>query len=293
MRKLFTSLLMIGATFITTVAVMQTAPGQEWTTAALQRLADAGIGPGFPDGSFLGAESLTGYQAAALIGEVMDVIDARTNCSDPVIGNAEQATAFTDVPQGHWADEPVSRLAVLGVDEAFPDGQLRGNEFLTGYQTAFLVSRVLDVVDQKTTCGIVEVQQTVNDLLARLERFEQNVASGSLQGPPGPAGPPGPVGPQGPPGQDGAVGPAGPPGPAGEPGPAGPPGQDGLAGPPGEPGPPGPPGEPGPQGPAGVSCWDLNENGIADLEEDRNLDGRVSVLDCLVPPPELVRPPTS
>jgi hypothetical protein len=33
-------------------------------------------------------------------------------------------------------------------------------------------------------------------------------------------------------------------------------------------------------GPPGYSCWDLNENGIADPEEDLNLDGVVDVLDC-------------
>ena len=40
----------------------------------------------------------------------------------------------------------------------------------------------------------------------------------------------------------------------------------------------------GPAGSDGVSCWDLNGNGIADPEEDTNNDGVVDVLDCQAPP---------
>jgi OmcA/MtrC family decaheme c-type cytochrome len=39
-------------------------------------------------------------------------------------------------------------------------------------------------------------------------------------------------------------------------------------------------GDPGPAGADGVQCWDLNENGIRDPEEDLNGDGVVDVLDC-------------
>jgi len=49
------------------------------------------------------------------------------------------------------------------------------------------------------------------------------------------------------------------------------------------------PGEPGPAGAPGISCWDLNENGIADPDEDLNGDGVTDVLDCR--PAELYREP--
>jgi hypothetical protein len=81
-------------------------------------------------------------------------------------------------------------------------------------------------------------------------------------------------GPPGPPGADGAAGPPGPPGPPGADGAAGPPG------PPGADGAAGPPGPPGADGADGISCWDLNGNGINDPGEDSNLDGYFNVLDC-------------
>ena len=39
-------------------------------------------------------------------------------------------------------------------------------------------------------------------------------------------------------------------------------------------------GAPGADGSDGLSCWDLNENGVADPNEDLNGDGVVDVLDC-------------
>ena len=42
----------------------------------------------------------------------------------------------------------------------------------------------------------------------------------------------------------------------------------------------GPAGADGIDGSNGISCWDLNEIGVADPEEDLNGDGVVDVLDC-------------
>jgi hypothetical protein len=39
-------------------------------------------------------------------------------------------------------------------------------------------------------------------------------------------------------------------------------------------------GQPGPPGEAGLGCWDLNGNGVADAEEDINGDGVWDALDC-------------
>ena len=55
----------------------------------------------------------------------------------------------------------------------------------------------------------------------------------------------------------------------------------GLAGCDGDDGRDGEDGAAGAEGPAGINCWDLNENGIADLpDEDTNGDGIINVEDC-------------
>lgn len=83
---------------------------------------------------------------------------------------------------------------------------------------------------------------------------------------------PGPTGPEGERGLPGPQGPQGPDGPAGPEGPAGPAGEQG---------PTGAAGDEGPEGLPGLSCWDLNGNGEADVAtEDTNGDGAVDVRDC-------------
>jgi hypothetical protein len=59
-------------------------------------------------------------------------------------------------------------------------------------------------------------------------------------------------------------------------------------GPPGPPGEAGPPGPPGAAGANGLHCWDLNGNGLADPEEDRNGDGSIDARDCQGPPAEVL-----
>lgn len=48
-------------------------------------------------------------------------------------------------------------------------------------------------------------------------------------------------------------------------------------------GPPGPQGPAGSHGTAGLNCWDKNGNGVGDLDEDTNRDGRFDALDCIGP----------
>ncbi len=103
-------------------------------------------------------------------------------------------------------------------------------------------------------------------------------------GPQGPQGTQGDTGPQGPQGIQGDTGPQGPQGIQGDTGPQGPQGIQGDTGPQGLQGIQGDTGPQGPQGVTGVdglSCWDLNGDGIFDLEEDINTDGQANTADCI------------
>ena len=241
---------------ITAVSAVQQAA--DWRSEAVAELADAGVPVSFPDGSFLGSDPLTGYQAAVLLDNLLETVYARTGCGGEIVASNTPAATFPDVPAGHWAAEAVARLASLGISEAFPSGEFRGSEFLTGYQTAFLVSRVLEVLAAQADCGapaleVSSVQEAVGALALEVSNVQEALAAGTLQGPPGPSGPqgsPGEPGPQGPPGEQGLTGPAGPPGPQGLAGPAGP---GGPEGPPGPQGPSGPQGPEGPVGPVGAT----------------------------------------
>jgi hypothetical protein len=93
----------------------------------------------------------------------------------------------------------------------------------------------------------------------------------------------GPIGATGATGIAGAQGPTGSQGPTGAQGPAGPTGAAGATGPSGLDGATGATGAVGPTGAtgvAGISCWDVNGNGINDPSEDVNGDGSYNSADC-------------
>lgn len=66
-----------------------------------------------------------------------------------VIGGAFAQSSFPDVPANHWAGGAVDRIADLGIVIGFPDGTFRGNEAFTRYQSALVVSRLLDVIGEE------------------------------------------------------------------------------------------------------------------------------------------------
>ena len=279
-------------------AQAQAEPGStEWREEAIANLDQADVATSFPDGSFLGADPLTGYQFAYVMADLLRFVQESAACPAlPLASTSGQV--FADVPDDHWAADAVAALASLGVEEAFPEGEFDGNDFLTGYQTSYLVGRAVEAVEAATACGAEEVASRVAGVDAELGALTERLESGELVGPQGEAGPPGPPGPQGPAGPEGPQGPegpegpqgpeglqgvAGPGGPEGPPGPAGRTGPAGPAGPQGPEGPRGAPGDqgpPGPEGPRGYACWDLDMDGIDDPREDWNLDGRFTVEDC-------------
>ena len=266
MRKVIGVTLLLAAG----IALMQAAEGN-WRGEAVTSLNAVGIQTAFPDGSFLGEEPLTGYQAAVLADQLLRVIDVRGGCSTEL--PPEPQGVFAGAPDGHWATDALRRLSTLDVAEAFPDG-FNGDELLSGFQTAELMSEVLNALNDKLDCGGLAYENRVIELETQLTDLNAAFASGVLTGPAGPRGETGPAGPQGEPGPTGEPGPQGEVGPAGETGPAGPQGE------------PGPRGEVGPPGESGLACWDRNENGRPDASEDTNDDGTFNAEDCVGPPGE-------
>ena len=248
------------------LGVAQTQTDDNWKQDALEQLQQGNIETSFPDGAFLGEDTLTGYQAAALVGGLLEQVGTLTACPTPLPGTPDGA--FATVPPDHWSYDDARRLSTLDVEAAFPEG-FDGDTLLSGFQMAKLVSEALEVVNEKVACGALDVRGEVSELSGTVTTLQTELQSGALQGPPGEMGAPGPQGepgPQGPPGETGLVGPQGE---AGAQGPQGPQGEAGAQG------------SPGPQGAPGLACWDLDEDGEPDIAEDRNLDGLYNTLDCL------------
>ena len=246
--------------------------------APSKEMADSGLETGFPDGSFLAADPLTGYHAAVLIDRLLAQVAARAGCAAP----APAAAVFVDVPGDHWAAGAVAQVAALDDADAFPEGRFDGNATLTGYQTALLVARARSSADdqvdgsERSSAEVVAAMQTeVGALQTAIGEMRTAITGGSLQDAAGPEGPPGPSGPAG---ADGVAGPPGDVGPRGLDGPIGPVGPVGAIGPVGPGGPAGADGQSDADGHAG---WDRSGDGLPGLDEDVNLDGVWDALDCV------------
>ena len=60
-----------------------------------------------------------------------------------VTASAYAANPFSDVPQGHWAYDAVSKLAAEGVVDGYPDGTYGGDRLMTRYEMAQIVAKAM------------------------------------------------------------------------------------------------------------------------------------------------------
>ena len=184
---------------------------------------------------------------------------------------------------GPWSERRITHRTAPGLADHAETGAPVSVGGVNQFVTVDLTTLVRDWVDFIATSGAsgranngialvshsrlsAEIDSKESDSTAHDAALEIVLTGGGGVGPAGPIGPAGAVGPQG------AAGPIGPGGPTGTTGPAGLNGATGAQGPRVH------------AGPAGLMCWDLNANGVADLPaEDINLDTFVNTLDCAGP----------
>ncbi len=70
---------------------------------------------------------------------------------------ATPAFAFVDVPEGHWAEDYLAKIAEVGIIIGFPDGTFRGAENLPRYQAAIITARMMDWVDESIEAALADV----------------------------------------------------------------------------------------------------------------------------------------
>ena len=97
-------------------------------------------------------------------------------------GGAFAQANFSDVPAGHWAKDAVDKMAAKGCIIGFPDGTFRGNESLTRYQAALILSRCLVEIKETTISStfseedITALKNAVQELSAELAALGVRIA---------------------------------------------------------------------------------------------------------------------
>ncbi|MCD6550803.1 S-layer homology domain-containing protein [Thermotoga sp.] len=85
---------------------------------------------------------------------------------------------FPDVPKDHWAYEYVWKLWQRGIFIGYPDGEFKGDRYITRYEAATAVSRLLDFIEQKMLAGVSgNLTQVVGNLSDKYMALEEKVNS--------------------------------------------------------------------------------------------------------------------
>jgi hypothetical protein len=85
------------------------------------------------------------------------------------------AQSFSDVPSDHWAYDAINKLVAAGIVEGYPDGEYKGQQSMTRYEMAVMVSRALDniaaeqeaMAEGLTTGQAEDVTAIVESLMAK------------------------------------------------------------------------------------------------------------------------------
>ncbi|MFW6021970.1 MAG: S-layer homology domain-containing protein, partial [Halanaerobiaceae bacterium] len=82
------------------------------------------------------------------------------------------AGSFADVPSNHWAYEAVSELVAAGLIQGYPDGTFKGQNDVTRYEIAVILSRLLEDIEDAREELADRVDYMISDANSGLSRAE-------------------------------------------------------------------------------------------------------------------------
>lgn len=102
-----------------------------WAKANIDLLISKGLLTGYPDGSFRPNHSLTRAEAIKVIATHL--------------GLEGQASSFTDVATGHWANQYIGAAFQAELMQGYNDGTFRPNEMISRAELAALITRAFEI----------------------------------------------------------------------------------------------------------------------------------------------------
>jgi S-layer homology domain len=111
-------------------------PADYWARPFIQSLAEKDIIVGYPDGTFRPRQAVDRDEFAAMIRQAFDRARVR---------NIPSGSAFTDVPQGYWAETPIQEAYEMGFMRDFPENEFRPKQPMTKAQAIVALMRGLNL----------------------------------------------------------------------------------------------------------------------------------------------------
>ena len=109
--------------------------GDEWYAEAVYTLSGMGIIQGYSDGSFHGNDPISRAAFTA--------IAVRFAKSNATIQYGSYGTAFSDVPETHWARDTITKASFYGWIGGYSDGSFHPSESITRAAVVAIINRML------------------------------------------------------------------------------------------------------------------------------------------------------
>ncbi|MCG6136106.1 MAG: S-layer homology domain-containing protein [Nostoc sp. LLA-1] len=141
LSALSTSFLTLGlSASLSSVALAQTSfpdvPSDYWAEPFINRLAQRNIIAGYPDGTFRPEQAVQRDEFAAMIRQAFD--------QEPV-REIESGSAYEDVPEGYWAEQPIEEAAQQGFMSGDAGGNFRPNQPMSRVEALTTLVRGLNL----------------------------------------------------------------------------------------------------------------------------------------------------
>ena len=99
--------------------------------------------------------------------QIKQVLNKVVNKLNGLTLNPNAKEGFTDVPQGHWANDAVSTLHGNGFVQGYPDGKFHGDRLMTRYEYAKMLHDAL-------AKGLEVDKNQLAEYAPELEQIKQN-----------------------------------------------------------------------------------------------------------------------
>lgn len=122
---------------------------EHWAAQALSLATSQGIIEGLPNGKYNGGKNVNRYDGAMILVRLLARQEQHLPNDLREVKQRRQAAilplgAYEDVPESHWAVNPIARLSSAGIFEGFADGKFHGHKPMTRYEFAVCLSRLLN-----------------------------------------------------------------------------------------------------------------------------------------------------
>lgn len=95
--------------------------------------------------------------------EWMKGLEPPTVTAAPAAAPEPQPQKFIDVPESHWAAASVYDLVKMGISQGYPDGTFLGSRNITRYETAMLMSKMIDYRSMRSKRSLEAKQKDFNE----------------------------------------------------------------------------------------------------------------------------------